>query len=210
MARNNYRQRGGGDDDSRGKKNFTDIPYQDANIDLGEIPLDDIDTFIHPARDEKGVGSRMSFNVPPHVERQIQIIIRSCRFPYLRDSDFIRHAIYRHIHFCTQLRQSIPKHIIPMLDSIGEVCRDQEYNERMREAFERINQRVTHLQNSGDLQESTRLLNIVKERIDSVPPSHWQQKFKQEFEKRYQTNISSMGMAMAPVKSHEEDDEKHQ
>ncbi len=190
------------DETGRGTSNHIGIPFRDADTSIGEIPLDEIDTFIHAARDDRGVSSRISFNVPPYMERQIQIIIRSSRFPYLRDADFWRHAAYRHVHFCVGLRHSIPRHILPTIDAIGEICRDEEIRHRMQECFEQVERRVRYLQGRGERSEMIRLINLVKNRVAELPPSHWQRKFQTEFEEKYNHHlVAGSGTSATVVKS---------
>lgn len=185
------------DQTGRGKSNHVGIPFRDADPTTGELPLDDIDTFIHAARDDKGVSSRISFNIPPYMERMVQIILKSNRFPYLRDADFWRHAAYRHMHFCLGLRQSIPKHILPTMDAIGEICRDEEIRHRMQECFEQVERRVRFLQSCGEKAEMIRLINLVKSRVSELPPSHWQRKFQSEFDEKYNHHLMAGGFPIA-------------
>jgi len=195
MKRNN--KRGGDDSDSspaRPATNHADVPFRDGDPSVGELPLDDIDTFIHAAADDRGIKARLSFSVPPYMERLIQIILRSGRFPYLRDSDFIRHAVYRHIHFCVGLRHSIPRHIVPTLDAMTEICRDDEIRHRMQECFEKIETRVRYLQSRAEYGEMIRLINLVKTRLNELPPSQWQRKFQKEFESKYNRHLDGSGV----------------
>lgn len=179
------------DETGRSTSNQVGIPFRDADPTTSEIPLDEIDTFVHAARDDKGVSIRISFNVPPYMERMIQIIIKSNRFPYLRDADFWRHAAYRHVHFCVGLRQSIPKHILPIIDAIGEICRDEEIRHRMQECFEQVERRVRYLQGRGEKSEMIRLINLVNARVSELPPSHWQRKFQTEFSEKYNRHLTA-------------------
>ena len=184
--------------------NHTDIPFRDADPEIGEIPLDDLDTFVVPARDDKGISVPLNIRVPPYMERQIEIVVRSGRFPYLRASDFIRHAIYRHMHFTVGIRQSIPKHILPALDAMLEVCRDEEIRQTVEAAFEKIEIRVRHHSSRGDQAEVIRLLTFIKARIDLVEPSAWQRKFIGQFIERYAGHLNVPRMVQhAPGKTSE-------
>lgn len=165
-----YRRRKDNEDSESGLGNHS-VPYQDANLELGEVPLDDIDTFVIPARDEKGSYSTVHINVPPHMYRQMQIVVKSGRFPYLDVSDFVRHACFRQLHFCISIRQSISKHVYTATEALLEVCRDNELRLRVAAAFEEIDRQITGHMNRLEISDAIRLLTILKNRVDAVPPS---------------------------------------
>lgn len=163
-----------------------DIPFIDANEELGEVALERLDSFVVPARDEKGQQVPVHFHMPPYMERQLQIIIRSMRFPYSRPADFIRHAVNRHIHWCVGIRQSIPKHMVPAIEAILEVCRDNELRMAVEAALERIELQVqAHIQ-EGETAEAYRLLALVRSKLEDVQDSTRLRKFKRELDMKYQ------------------------
>lgn len=170
MAFNRRRRRNEDEQGSEFGGNHS-IPFQDANQELGEIPLDDIDTFVVPARDDKGAFTTIHSNFPPHVYRQMQIVVKSGRFPYLDVSDMIRHAAMRHIRFCTEIRHSIPGHVYTSTEALMEVCRDNELRLRVSSAFEEIDRQITGHLERLEIADAIRLLTILKNRVDMVPAS---------------------------------------
>ena len=165
---NNGRRRKREDDNESGNHS---VPFQDANQELGEIPLDDIDTFVVPARDEKGAYTTIHLNIPPHMYRQLQIVVKSGRFPYLDISDLTRHALMRQLRFCVDIRESIPRHVYTSTEALMEVCRDNELRLRVATAFEEIDKQITGHLNRLEIADAIRLLTILKNRIDEVPSS---------------------------------------
>ncbi len=169
------------------------IPYLDANEESGETPLDHIDTFVIPSRDEKGSFSRINVQLPPYLVRQLQILVKSNRFPYLETSDAIRHAIYRHIGFCVGIRVTIPKSIIPALDAMMEVCRDNEYRIRIHEAFQEVERQLALCMERGETGETVRLLNVVKKRLDGVEPSAYTKEIYERVQKDFDYVLGTGG-----------------
>ena len=169
------------------------IPYIDANEDTNEIPLDQIDTFVIPSRDEKGSFIRVTLQLPPYLIRQLQILVKSNRFPYLEPTDAIRHAIYRHIGFCVRIRESIPKSIVPSLDAMMEVCRDNDFRIRIHEAFQEVERQLSLCVNRGEIGEAVRLLNMIKKRMDGVPPSEHQREIMSLIQKDYNYVLGQNG-----------------
>lgn len=175
-------------DDGNGNNkssNNQDVPFRDGDPEIGELPLDEIDTFMIPARDEKGTVSHLSCNVPPFMERYIQIVIRSYRFPYLKPADLIRHAIWRHLHWLADIRQTLPKHPLAGMDAVLEICRDDEIRVQTENAFERLNERIQAHYLQHNYGEAIRILSLVKTRIDNVQPSPWKTKFLTELWRRH-------------------------
>ena len=181
MAYNGKRRRNNDD----GESGNSSVPFKDANPELGEIPLDDIDTFVVPARDEKGAYTTIHFNIPPQMFRQLQIVVKSGRFPYLDVSDLIRHACMRHLRFCVEIRESIPGHVYTSTEALMEVCRDNELRLRIAAAFEEIDRQITGHMDRLEIADAIRLLTILKNRIDVVPPSPRQQTLRQGILRRY-------------------------
>ncbi len=162
-----------------------EIPFRDADPDSGEKPLDDIDTFVVPARDERGASEPVTCHMPPYLVRFLDIVMRSNRFPYLRRTDFIRHAIYRHLKFLVSIRSSVPSHIVPALDAVSELCREDELRVRVEEVFGRLESRISFHMGRGDHMEAIRLLNLVKTRVIGIQDSNWKRVFMDDFWKRY-------------------------
>lgn len=182
------------DSDDNSPRIPSDIPFIDANPDLNEIPLSQVDNFIIPARDDKGIAAHITFNLPPFIKRQIQIIVRSHRFPYLDVEDFIRHAIVRHIPWCVNLRHSLPKSIIVALEAVCETARDNEYRQRAEEAFKVLASQVNEHEKLGEYPEIIKLLTLVRARIDDTEQSSRQRKFKKELDSRYGHYLKPNGM----------------
>jgi len=180
--------------DRRPPSNRQDIPFRDAVPDIdGELALDNLDTFIIPARDEKGITQNISFHIPPYMERQIEIILRSGRFPYLNAGSVFRHSLVRHVRWLTEIRQSIPQHLFPSMEAILELCRDNEQRMRVEEVFESISKQISKHQARGDMGEALRLMNVIKMRVEKVYASAWQRRFWADFLRVHDSLMNSDG-----------------
>ena len=184
------------------------VPFQDANLELGETPLDDIDTFVVPARDEKGAYTTIHFNIPPQMFRQLQIVVKSGRFPYLDISDFIRHACMRHLRFCVDIRESIPGHVYTSTEALMEVCRDNELRLRVAAAFEEIDRQITGHMDRLEIADAIRLLTILKNRVDVVPHSPRQFTLRQGILRRFGYVLEHSG-AVRPMTEQEQTEQQN-
>jgi hypothetical protein len=168
----------------------SEIPFRDADPDTGEIPIDELDTFVVPGTDERGVGEHIHLRVPPYLRRQVKIILASNRFPYLTEASFFRHAAVRHLYWLVGLRSSIPKYILPALAGMLEVCRDDEMRIQVEKVFQKIDERISFHLSRGDHSEVIRLLNLVKSRMQGVQPSAWQRQFWEHFDQKWAGYLS--------------------
>ena len=163
----------------------SDIPFRDADTTIGEVPLDELDTFVVPGTDDRGNGEHMQLRMPPFIRRQIKVVLSSGRFPYLTEASFIRHAVVRHLAWLVSIRHSIPKHIIPALAAMLEVYRDDEMRIQVEEVLEKIDRRISFHLGRGDHMEVVRLLNLVKGRMVGVQDSSWLRHFWDHFEQKW-------------------------
>jgi hypothetical protein len=162
-----------------------DVTFKDANTDLGEVPLSDLDSFIVPPRDSKGVSEPFHLSFPPIILRHMDVILRSGRFPYLRTADVLRHAAVRHIRWCTSIRQSIPRHMLVALEAMLEDCRDSEQRIRVEEVIAKIETRISYHLNHGETGEALRLLSVLRARIDSSFNDYWGQEVKKTLDNKF-------------------------
>jgi hypothetical protein len=163
----------------------SEIPYIEADLDSGEIPLDELDTFVIPARDDKGIGVPITLHIPPYLERQIEIIVASRRFPYLKVADFARHAFTRHCGWLTGLRLSFPKHMHSTMSTVFDAFRDAEFESQAELCFGHMDRLVsTHIAR-GERVEAIRLYIRIRTRIQESGDSTWRDRFLREMDKKY-------------------------
>lgn len=163
----------------------SEVPYFEADTDSGEIPLDELDTFVIPARDEKGIGVQINLHVPPYLERQIEIVVASRRFPYLKVADFIRHACVRHLAWLVSIRLSIPQHMTATMSTVLDAFRDAEFEAQAEVAFAHMDRIVTAHINRGDKIEAIRLYARIRARVLETAPCVWRDRFIKEFDRKY-------------------------
>ncbi len=167
------------------RQSNSEIPYLEGDPEIGEIPLDELDTFVIPARDEKGIGVPVNLHMPPYLERQIEIVVSSHRFPYLRAADFVRHACVRHLAWLVGIRFSLPRHMTPTMSTVLDVFRDAEFEAQVEQAFAHMDRLVTSHINRGDKVEAIRLYVRIRSRIQESAVCAWRDRFLTEFDKKY-------------------------
>lgn len=172
----------------------SDIHFRDAIEGTDEQPLASLDSFVVPARDERGGTVHTNFFMPPYLERQMLIAVKSDRFPYLNQGDLIRHAVHRHLRWLTDIRKTLDPHISQVLEAMAEASRDYDYQTRSREVFEHIDRQVDQAITRGHTHEAVRLLAMMKSRIDTAQLSPRQEEVRRLTIERYSQVLHSSGL----------------
>lgn len=168
---------------------FISVPFVDAQGE-GEIPLAQLDEFIVPGRDDKGGQASITINIPPGLDRQIEVLVHSHRFPYATKRDLVRHAILRHAGWLLGIRQTVPKHFMAFAETSIEICRDDELSMKMEQVFTMLDDRISEHMAVGDHSEVTRLLTMVSQKLRELRPSAWTKRFTERFYKKYKSYLS--------------------
>jgi hypothetical protein len=173
---------------------FSGIPFRDAEPNTAEIPLDALDCFVVPANDESGHSERIDFRLSPRLKHEMQILVRSGRFPFLDIQDLIRHAISRECGWLTNIRQSIPKHPRVALSAMEEICKEEEWRIKSEEVFNRVMGMVTYHVNRGDVTDAMRLLSVLKSRLYSVEQNGRSREFAEKFQRAFGHHLAPGGL----------------
>jgi hypothetical protein len=173
------------------------VDYRDADAELNETPLADLDNFFIPGRDEKGASQAITFHVPPYLARLINIMVHSKRFPYVGGEDLVRHAIVRHLRWLCGIRETIKPQMVPMLEVILEANRDAEFRIKAEKAFKQIDAKVEYYMRNNEVAEAVRLVGFIMSRVNEVEGSARQREFMR-------TALMKYSPVMAGVKGWEE------
>lgn len=159
------------------------VPFVDAEGD--EVPLSALDEFVVPGSDDKGRKVTVTCNIPPTLDRQIDIILGTQRFPYANRKDLLRHAIARHVAWLCQIRATVPAHHLAMFESALEVVRDDETASKMEQVFLTLDDRVNDHIDRGEHPEARRLVSTIDQKLKKLKPSAWVRRFAERFYHRY-------------------------
>jgi len=190
-----YRRRHFNDNPASTEANFN-VPFKDAHPDSNELPLDDIDNFIVPGRDEHGSHQTVTFNCPPLLVHQIDVAVRSNLFPYINRESFLRHAAVRHLRWLQSIRpESMEQHLAPAIESLLERCFQSQMRKKVSSAFETLHETIRSCQSDGEYMEVLRLCNFISTRLDSVGRgSVWQQRAWKKFLSEFGGYMSELGI----------------
>lgn len=161
------------------------VQYRDGNRETGEIPLDDLDNFNVPGRDDKGASIAITFHVPPIMARAIDVMVHSKRFPYVNREDFMRHAGLRHLRWLNGIRVTVSPTLMPQLEVVMEAIRDAEFRLAMERAFKDLDRLVEMYMRQGERSEAVRLISLIMANMQDVEQSAGQREFVKGCLRRY-------------------------
>lgn len=186
-----------------------DIDYRDADPEVmvpcptcgsmhAETPIEELDTFVIAGRDDRGAHMTVNISMPPSMVRAMQIIVRSLRFPYIDVAALVRHAVKRHLYWTTAQRNSIEKHILPSLESIMEVARDDDMRTRVEEALARTEAQIDRHMRAGESAEALKMLASIRAKLEGVQDSTWTRRFSTEIDHKYRDCFNANGNVKKP------------
>lgn len=125
-----------------------------------------------PGHNEKGQSIRFTLRMPPEMERAVDVLLQTRRFPYKTQGDLIRHAVYRHLFLLHRLESEADRHILVVIDGILEQLRDDEMRQRVVEMFSLTESRIKYHQSQGNFDECVRLALSELSRLEASQPGH--------------------------------------
>lgn len=141
--------------------------------------------FLVSGRDDHGSSARISFNLPPHAERELEVLLASRKFPYRTISDIVRHAVVRHLEWLHELEPSIPKQWLNAAQIIVEVTRGAEVRSRLAESLTALEAHAQQMIDTGDVVEARSMLTLAASKINGVPDGRNKRLWKEAFTKRW-------------------------
>lgn len=162
------------------------------------------DEWLVPAQDSKGHSVRELVRVPPGLAFDLDVLVKSGRFPYRTASDLIRHAILRHVRRLQIDEPDLGLHYLNTLQMIQDLCTESTYRNEQEKTFHEIRDQVEALVNSGRTGEAMRMGAKAKAYLDQTQDSPWKrrslERFRVDFTKILKAgSVTLVGMAELPA-----------
>lgn len=199
-----------------GKQNNSQVNQQVSsnNSYIQENNLQD-EIWIPRSTDSRGHGVAITVRVPPQVARLIAQYTTDPRFPYTHQTDFVRHAILRHLQFFASLPNQGIKSSVGQLMAAETICTIEETHQQFDKILDRLNIIIQGLLNRGTIEAKNKAASIVMKELrfmQETGDSYYQQVFTERLRKQYADLINHasrsdfMNMSDEPV---DIDDFKH-
>jgi hypothetical protein len=157
-----------------GKTDYEDLPSEEE--------------FIIPASDAKGNGEKMWFRCSPGMMREMDLVIRSRKFPYKTEGEMVRHALMRLFRWLRTLNVASGDHIpsvLMELEVIHEILKQDTFYASMGSALSHMGKRLELHMGAGNGREARRLLGMINAGIDKIPEGFWKDQFKEDVSRKW-------------------------
>jgi hypothetical protein len=139
--------------------------------------------FIIPASDSKGHSERAWCRLSPGHDRQLDIVLRSRRFPYRTKGDIIRHAIVRTLKWLESM-EDVPS-VLGQVDMMMDILRDEQMQQEFIAMFEAMQRVIGNHVSAGATGEARRLVAKMKMQIQKMPDGHWKNRYHEELDTKF-------------------------
>ena len=159
----------------------------------------DAEQFRVPAKDTKGHSDRVWFRCQPGHASALASVVQSGVFPYRTNSDLLRHALVRHLHYLETLNQQLGGKQMPSVlaatDAMLAILRDDLYYTEFHHVLQTLTTQLNTHKGLGEFGEARRLLLEVLRCWSTMPEGFWKDKYKKQIETDHKDLLAKMPKA---------------
>lgn len=155
-------------------------------VDGDGVPIpkkyDPADFIVAPA-DTRGVSYRLTFRVAPDMEKAIDQIIASNRFPFTTRGDFLRWASREGIREIDKMEPvtSVSKRI----DMLSSILNEESAHADFMHIFDHLEQTVNRYLADQIPDQAIRVIALAKHQFGEMPEGYWRDRYLTTLEKRF-------------------------
>lgn len=195
-----------------GRPNPPNLNYDEAGQ-IDEHGKYDPADFIIPASDAKGHSERVWCRLQPGHDRQLDVILRSRKFPFRTKGDIIRWATVRGLRILEQMEE-VPS-VMKQVDMMMDVLNDEQLNQDCMLVFEKTRERVASYISTGSTGQARRLIAQQKHLAEGIPDEYWRGAYLDRLDKEFgyllEANVNTIASRLGrarPVKQVNEEDQE--
>ncbi|MDA2934029.1 hypothetical protein MYX82_06770 [Acidobacteria bacterium AH-259-D05] len=143
-----------------------------------------LDSFIIPAGDDRGHSTRLQFRCSPAYGRRIDEVVQSKKFPYKTQSDFLRHALDRHLKYLNDLEPDLGLDMA-RIDVINRIINRQREEIEFMNSIESLNRNVQDLVAKGAHQKARATLREILKQVDQIEDEYLRNSYRDEIQRRF-------------------------
>lgn len=139
--------------------------------------------FIVAPADSKGVSYRLTFRVPPDMEKAIDEILASKKFPFSTRGDVLRYTTHQGLKELAKMEPvtSVTKRV----DILTSILNEEAAHTEFLAIFNHLQNAVEKYlaESAGD--QATRVVGLAKHQFEGMPEGHWRERYLSEIDKRF-------------------------
>jgi len=147
--------------------------------------------FIVPASDTKGHSVMYHFRFPASMQRHMQQIVTSRKFPYITPSDLVRHALMRHFEWLEEITKSHPmpnncRNSLALIRMEAEYVRSTMEEKEFDDHFQLVQKRVQELlAKKGGRAEALRTISRAISATRQMPSGFFRDQHLERLEENF-------------------------
>lgn len=141
------------------------------------------------ATDDKGHSFRGFFYMQPGLHEQVSAIHRSKRFPFRKEGDIYRYAVYKTVRQLLTMKTGI-RSVMGQVDLMNELMREDEYQHDFQSFVEFLSKRMAAYEMEGAKDQAKRLLISTLRHIADMPEGYWKDKYDKTVRGKFGTYLT--------------------
>lgn len=139
---------------------------------------------LHPASDEKGHNCKLQVRINPDWLHQIDVVIKSHKFPYVSRGELVRDALFRHFNWLDKIHTPSGS-VNQKIQSMADLLEESKTQQSFEKVLDELQERVAYYGRKGSRTEALKCVLKILGYIDDMPEGHWKDSFKREVRERY-------------------------
>ena len=163
---------------------------------------------LHSAADETGTNTKFQVRINPSWVRQMDIVVKSHKFPYVSRGELARDALFRHFEWLETFampNDSILQKIESMVDLLEEA--------KIQQGFEKVvtglEERVAYFNQKSARNEAVRCVLRILGYVDEMADGYWKDQFRKEIKSKYVGLLNCIPKAQLAALNGEDDGAEH-
>jgi hypothetical protein len=161
-------------------------------------PKYDPSKFIIPPSDSKGVSVRIQARCPPDMQRGIDEVLVSRRFPFKSDGDVIRWCVRQGFKLLNEMEDV--NTVGQRVDMLTQLLDEEKSHADFLHSFTRLQESVSRYLADQSPEQAVRVIAMAKHTFESMPDGYWKDKYLQRLKEQFGSiETKSGGVAMELV-----------
>lgn len=162
-------------------------PHKPPAIDPADgsvlVPKYDPADFIVAPADAKGVSYRMTFRCPPNMEKSIDMILSSNRFPFTTRGDLLRWAVQEGVKHLEAMEGLTA--VSKQVDIITGILNEEASHSEFLQIFTQLDEAIHKYMADQAPEQASRVIALTKHKFESMPDGYWRDRYLLELDKRF-------------------------
>jgi hypothetical protein len=164
---------------------------QDGNtIEMVYRPED----FICSPADSRGVSYRVTCRVMPDIEKGLDQMVASGKFPFQTRGDVMRWCFREGLRALGKMDPvtSVTKRI----DLVSSILAEETAHAEFMHIFDAIEENVNKYMADQAHEQAVRVIALAKHNFEQMPEGHWRERYLKELQKRFGQLMQGKGVAL--------------